>query len=190
MRDPIEEKWNSITHAVGIGIFLSTLFYGSIATKVLSFVLLSTYTLSVLYHASERDSVRGTMRMLDIASIQLSIYGSSLVYVTLLGGSLWACFGLLSLGVLSVRYVILKYNAWYFEKYLVHSCVFSGIVCLTSVLFLVDGGNCDKLSYFLAGCLVYLTGLFFYVQDEKRWYHTVWHIFVLLGSLIHLLGTI
>jgi hemolysin III len=189
MRDPREEKWNSITHAIGVGIFFPTLFSASPTTRFLSLVLLSTYILSVLYHASEAESVRSTMRMLDIASIHASIYGTSVVYAALLGAPYAVCFSLVILGMASIRYVVVKYDSWYFERCLVPTCMLSGSICLVTILCLPIEGSQDILSYFLAGLLAYVFGLIFYVNDERRWYHTIWHVFVLLGSLIHVIGT-
>ena len=39
--------------------------------------------------------------------------------------------------------------------------------------------------WLLAGGLFYLTGLNFYFKDDKRFYHSIWHLFVLAGSICH-----
>ena len=33
--------------------------------------------------------------------------------------------------------------------------------------------------------LLYTSGTYFFAHDSRRHYHTVWHIFVLLGALAH-----
>jgi hemolysin III len=191
MRNSSEEKWNSITHAIGIGVCLAMLWDGSIITRALSAVLLLTYSFSVLYHAAEKESIKDVMRMLDIISIQLSIYGTSILYAILMGGGFWSCLLLAFLGTVSVQYIVASYGKESFEKYLVPLCVLSGAACLTVILSLVEKNTGTLLYYFLVGCAAYLVGLAFYVKDnEKEWYHTIWHIFVLIGSSIHIVGTI
>jgi len=44
------------------------------------------------------------------------------------------------------------------------------------------------LVYFAIGTAIYLLGLIFYLRDYKKWYHTMWHLFVLVAALIHLAG--
>ena len=42
-----------------------------------------------------------------------------------------------------------------------------------------------SLLLLLAEGLLYTSGTYFYAHDSRRHYHTVWHIFVLLGALSH-----
>lgn len=37
----------------------------------------------------------------------------------------------------------------------------------------------------LAEGVLYTSGTYFYARDLRRHYHTIWHIFVLLGALAH-----
>lgn len=40
----------------------------------------------------------------------------------------------------------------------------------------------------LAGGLSYTLGLIFYAMEERvRYFHAVWHVFVMAGSLLHFL---
>ena len=43
----------------------------------------------------------------------------------------------------------------------------------------------EGLYWLLAGGIFYTLGVYFYYNDHKKWYHTVWHIFVLAGSACH-----
>ena len=40
----------------------------------------------------------------------------------------------------------------------------------------------------LIGGLFYTGGIFFYVQKKRRWFHGIWHLFVLFGSIAHYLS--
>jgi hemolysin III len=42
-----------------------------------------------------------------------------------------------------------------------------------------------EITWLLAGGLCYLAGAIFYFNDEKRFYHSIWHVFVLAGSICH-----
>jgi hemolysin III len=39
--------------------------------------------------------------------------------------------------------------------------------------------------WILAGGLSYTIGVYFYVKGDKNYFHTVWHFFVLLGTIFH-----
>lgn len=39
--------------------------------------------------------------------------------------------------------------------------------------------------WILAGGLSYTVGVYFYVKGLKSYYHTIWHIWVLLGTVFH-----
>jgi hemolysin III len=42
----------------------------------------------------------------------------------------------------------------------------------------------------IIGGLFYTTGVCFYVQKKKKFFHAVWHVFVLMGSLSHYLSVL
>ena len=37
----------------------------------------------------------------------------------------------------------------------------------------------------VAGGLSYTFGIIFYIKDHRRYYHAIWHLFVLGGSIFH-----
>ena len=39
--------------------------------------------------------------------------------------------------------------------------------------------------WLMAGGLFYMLGILFFAQDHKRFYHALWHLFVVAGSLCH-----
>jgi hemolysin III len=39
--------------------------------------------------------------------------------------------------------------------------------------------------YLMLGGLFYTFGTFFFMKDKKRYFHSVWHLFVLAGSTFH-----
>jgi hemolysin III len=37
----------------------------------------------------------------------------------------------------------------------------------------------------MIGGLSYTLGVYFYVKDNKLYFHSIWHLFVLLGTIAH-----
>jgi hemolysin III len=48
---------------------------------------------------------------------------------------------------------------------------------------LVDNG----FYLLLAGGVSYTLGVYYYINDSKPYYHAIWHLFVLGGSIFHYL---
>ncbi|XRK15759.1 channel protein (hemolysin III family) [Elusimicrobium posterum] len=41
------------------------------------------------------------------------------------------------------------------------------------------------LIFLVIGGLLYSGGVYFYIRKDKEFYHGIWHIFVLLGTIMH-----
>jgi len=44
--------------------------------------------------------------------------------------------------------------------------------------------------YLLAGGVAYTIGTYYYNNDDIRYNHTIWHLFVMAGTVLHLIGLI
>ncbi|MBP6558556.1 MAG: hemolysin III family protein, partial [Flavobacterium sp.] len=53
---------------------------------------------------------------------------------------------------------------------------------------LIDTVPLEIFWWILAGGLSYTVGVYFYVKSYKYYYHTIWHIFVLLGTMLHFMA--
>ncbi|NVJ47571.1 MAG: hemolysin III family protein, partial [Cytophagia bacterium] len=53
---------------------------------------------------------------------------------------------------------------------------------------LVQKLSFQTLFWIGAGGLSYTVGVFFYVKSEKLYYHSIWHLFVLGGTLAHFIA--
>ena len=42
-----------------------------------------------------------------------------------------------------------------------------------------------SLLWILAEGIFYTSGTYFFAHDDRRYFHGIWHIFVLLGSVSH-----
>jgi hemolysin III len=46
----------------------------------------------------------------------------------------------------------------------------------------------EILNWIFAGGISYTLGVYFYIKDHKKYFHTIWHIFVLIGSILHFIA--
>jgi hemolysin III len=55
------------------------------------------------------------------------------------------------------------------------------------IVFETFKNNIDPVGFWLivAGGLSYTVGTIFYIKDNINYFHTIWHIFVLAGSILH-----
>ena len=183
-----EEKWNSITHAIMLGFFLSNCFSNYDSKIIYSVGMSVAMFFSVLYHASERINIKAWFRKLDMLSIHIAIAFSGLAYIVKYGDPLYV-YPVSTVGVLGIVYTLHFFEKPYFEKWVPRSYMFFGLLTFVlTFVSIVSSTNLQNSYFFVAGIFIYLTGLLFYVKDMKEWNHMIWHIFVMLGSLIHFFG--
>ncbi len=194
-----EEVANSITH--GIGVLLSVVglilliivasLYGN-AWHIVSFSIFGTalvvlYSASTLYHSARDPKLKLKLNKFDHASIYILIAGTYTPYtlVTLNGVWGWTIFGLQwGLALTGVIYKVWFYN----EKYR----VLSAFLYLAMGWMFVIGMDplLSKLSeggirWLFIGGMFYSLGVIFYIFKKVPYFHTVWHLFVLGGSISH-----
>jgi len=192
-----EEIANAITH--GIGAFLSLA--GTVALLVAAFMhsdgpgifsaffygisLISLYTFSTLYHAAAGPGKK-ILQKLDHCSIFFLILGSyAPLCLVLVGGTAGRALFLAN-AVCAVSGVVLncvdirRFHKLSLAMYLIMgwSCVF----VLPPVFARTDMGGRVLL---VAGGLLYSGGVYFYVNHKHHYMHSVWHLFVIGGSVAH-----
>ena len=189
VKHPEEERWNSITHAVGLGLFLGASCYcTSLVEKWYCLGISFTMLLSVLYHGVDNIRLKEVFRMLDMVSIHILIAVTSVCYLVIYGGSVLQCLPSAVIGIVCALYVFRKYDTLSVQHGSVLLYISSGILCLISVMMVSGDAHYGSFCYFIIGIVVYLLGLVFYLRDHKKWYHTMWHLFVLFGGILHLVG--
>jgi hemolysin III len=60
-----------------------------------------------------------------------------------------------------------------------------GWIIVFAIKPLIDTINTAGIIFLVLGGLFYSGGVFFYVRKDKEFYHGIWHIFVLLGTIMH-----
>jgi hemolysin III len=60
-----------------------------------------------------------------------------------------------------------------------------GWFVVVAVVPLIHGLGWHGLAWLGAGGLAYTLGMFFFALDRLRYFHALWHLFVLAGSVAH-----
>jgi len=196
-----EEIWHAITH--GLGLFLSIIAlvmlvsFASIGGNTLHIIsasvygtaLLLMYGSSTFYHAISHHKIKLLLQKFDHSAIYFLIAGTYTPIVLLSVGGFegWAIFSfewtLASIGI----YLKFRYPNR-FELFSLIAYVVMGWIILLSISTLK--ANIDPVGFWLivAGGLSYSGGVIFYIKDHINYYHAIWHIFVLVGSILQFLA--
>jgi hemolysin III len=181
----------SITVSLGSGalITLSAVRGGALritAVSVFCFCMIALYAASTLYHAARRPGPKSALRVLDHVSITLLIAGTYTPFclVSIGGAKGWWLLGTVwFLAALSMAFE--SFFIGRFKK--ISLAIYLGLGWLAAFMWKDFFANIPSagLWLILAGGLFYSGGIYFYIRKDKEFYHGVWHIFVLGGTLCH-----
>ena len=156
------------------------------SVAVFGTTLVLLYTASTLYHSIPLLKAKRVLRILDHAAIYLLIAGTYTPFtlVTLKGPWGWSLFavvwGSAIAGILFKTFAIGRARILSVLLYVVMGwCV---VVAIRPLLAALAPGGVTLL---FAGGLAYTLGLAFYGWKSLRYHHFLWHLFVLLGSVLH-----
>ncbi len=200
-----EEICNMVTHIVGgalgiLALVLCPIFaashhnvYGIVSGALFGFCMLVLYAISSVYHGLH-PTVFGkrVLQVLDHCSIFLLIAGTytPIALCTLRAHSPalgWSLFGIIwalaALGITLNAIDLKKYDRFSMACYLLMGWC---IVLRIDLVYLLIGKTGFWL--LLAGGLAYTAGAVLYLMGRKRRYaHSAFHVFVVIGSLLHFL---
>lgn len=194
-----EELISSISHGVGAGLAVAALVVGVVASAmrgsawcvvsvaIYGSMLIILYTMSTIYHGLRPNNGKKVFRVIDHCSVYLLIAGTYTPYtlVTLRGPLGWTLFGIVwgaaVLGITLNVIDLIRFSKFSMICYLIMGWA---IVLAIRPLFLkLAAGGVILL---LAGGVAYTVGAVLYLIGKKKKYiHSVWHFFVLAGSILH-----
>lgn len=193
-----EELSNGISHILGVLFCLiATPFLVLIAIKehdlitvlsvfIFGLGMLLVYSFSSFYHLVQKENTKRLLNIADHISIYYLIAGtySPLMIVYLSRETAFIFLGIMWFMVLL---------GTFFKVFFTHRFKFFSVL-----LYLVMGWmivfvvkplwGIMPLSVFLwilAGGISYTLGVIFYVKSDKKYFHTIWHLFVLIGTVSH-----
>ncbi len=194
-----EEIFNSVSH--GVGALLSIIgasvlvtlaaCFGTGTAVVSSIIyglsLIILYTMSTLYHAFPFHKVKRLFRIFDHSSVYLLIAGTYTPFTLItLQNSPKGRYIFIAMWVCTVIGILL--NTLNVEKFKWVSLVLYVGMGWTAIFAIKDiAAALPKNGLFLliAGGIAYTVGIVFYVMKKVKYMHSVWHLFVLLGSILH-----
>ncbi|GLQ47899.1 hemolysin III [Dyella lipolytica] len=198
-----DELASSVIH--GIGILLSILGLvvlvvraadtgtasDVLASAVYGMSLVLLYTASTLYHTIRTESARRLLRTLDHIAIFLLIAGTYTPFtlIALRGAWGWSLFGMVwSLALLGSALelgMLKRYRRFAVLLYIAMGWV--GMIAFRPLLAHLQTGGMVLL---LAGGAAYTLGVPFYLWRRLPYHHSVWHFFVLTGSVLQFLAVL
>lgn len=198
-----EEIANSITHGIGtalsviggIALIVFAALYGD-AWRIVSFTIYSVtlvilYLASTLYHSVRDSKLKRIFKILDHACIYLLIAGTytPFLLVSLRGPWGWTLLGVIW-GLALVGVIFKTFSAQRFRRFLVLGYLLMGWLCVIAGRELILRVPAEGLFWLALGGLLYTVGVLFYAWRKLPYGHTIWHLFVLGGSICHYLAVL
>ncbi len=193
-----EEIANAITHGIGALLAIAALVILIVkaaqegdARHVVSFSVFGSsmvilYISSTLYHALVGVRTKKVFRKFDHMSIFLLIAGTYTPFclAALKGWIGWTIFGVIW-GLAVIGIVLKALFTGKMEMLSTIAYVLMGWVILFAIKPLYDSVSGLCFTYLVLGGVSYTLGTFFFIKDKRPYFHSIWHLFVLGGSVMH-----
>lgn len=197
-----EELLNCVTHGLGavlgaVGLFLSMNVLlpvrnvtATVSMAIFCTAMIMLYTNSAVYHGWELTKAKKYFQILDHCTIFLLIAGTYAPYTLMVMGDALGKFIFATVALASVFGIALnlidmkKYRKISMACYLITGwCIIFAYHAISAAL------TPGQLMLLIGGGVAYTVGAVLYGLGVKvRYMHTVWHLFVLAGSLLHFLS--
>ena len=194
-----EELWNGLTHFTGVilsVIGIPLLFYfdnkltslSTLSIILFSFGLLLVYSSSSVYHFVINPRLKKKFQILDHISIYYLILGS---YAPVCLITLYEYSGInifITVLILSIIGTLIKlFFTGRFQIFSLLLYLAMGWLIVIDINFLFELLNIEAKLLLIIGGLSYTLGTIFYSLDKIKYFHSIWHLFVLAGSVSHYL---
>lgn len=192
-----EEIANAISHGIGalLSIFATVLLIvlgakkGDTAAIITAAFygasLITLYTSSTLYHSLSNKKAKKVFRILDHCNIFILITGTYAPISVLMIGKNVGYLLLISNLICCILGIVL--NAINIKKFKVISMilyVFMGWMCIFIAKPLIMAIPINQLLILFLGGVSYTIGIIFFAIKKIKYMHFIWHIFVLIGSVL------
>lgn len=200
-----EEIANMVSHIVGgaigiVALVLCVVFaaindntYGVVSGSIFGACMILLYTISSIYHGLRPDlTAKKVFQVLDHCAIYLLIAGTYTPivlcavreYNALLG---WSMFGVIW-GLAIIGIVFNSIDLKKFKKFSMISYIAMGWCTIILADKMIELLTKNGTILLIAGGVFYTIGAILYgIGSKRKYFHSVFHIFVIFGSLCHFL---
>ncbi len=191
-----EEIFNSVSHGIGAALSIAAIVLLCVfapkngmaiaSVSIYGSTLIVLYLMSCLYHAFTNMQVKKVFQIFDHVSIYLLIAGTYTPYcLVCLGGSFgWTIFGIIwGLAIIGITI----YSVFGNRMRKISSFTYVLMGWIVVIAFLPLRESLPKWSFVLlmTGGAAYTAGFPFYGLKRIKWAHSIFHIFVVAGSVLH-----
>ncbi len=194
-----EEIFNTFSHAAGMLLATAGMtvlivlgaIYGTawhvVSYTVFGLTMITLYAASTLFHAAARPRLKYYLNKFDHAAIYLLIAGSytPISLISLRGPVGWTLFG--SIWALAISGIVFK--IWFYSarwrRLSAWLYVLMGWLVVVAIVPVIRNVPPLSLWLLLAGGLAYTAGVLFYLKKRVRYFHFIFHLFILAGSICH-----
>ena len=192
-----EELINSITH--GIGALFSILclilmvvkasgLKEEVSVSLFGASMIVLYTMSTIYHALSKNlEGKKILRVLDHSNVYLLVYGTYIPISLLgVGDKLgWILFSFVSfITLVGIVLTCIKIDKFQVLEVICH--LLNGWSILIGINKIINNMGKIGLIYLLLGGIMYTLGSILYgIGTNKKYMHSIFHIFCLLGTMFH-----
>lgn len=193
-----EEIFNSVSHGIGgllsiagsvVLIVFCALYadaWAVVSASIYGASLIILYTMSTLYHAITNNKAKNFFRIMDHDTIFFLIAGTYTPFtlVTLRGPVGWVLFGIVW-GTAIIGIVLNSIDLERFRKPSVICYILMGWAIIFAIKPMINALPSVSLIFLLTGGIFYTVGIIFYALKKVKWFHSVWHLFTISGSVFH-----
>ena len=198
-----EEIANAVSHCVGAALSVAGMVVlivvaairssaiGVVSAALYGSSLILMYTFSTLYHSLTNFKAKKVFQIFDHCSIYVLIVGSyipiSLVMFGKLQGRLalgWSIFGI-NCACMIIGIILNAINLEKYKKVTLALDIIMGWLIIFSIKYVWQQVGLGGMVYLVTGGLAYTIGILFYKMKKTKYMHFIWHLFVMLGTIMH-----
>tara|TARA_Y100001970_G_scaffold293862_1_gene444024 strand:+ start:3210 stop:3860 length:651 start_codon:yes stop_codon:yes gene_type:complete len=197
----IEELANSFTHGfgfilsiIGFIILISISIQSGDIWRLSSYIIYGIsltilYLFSTIYHSVSSSRIKSIFRKLDHSAIYLLIAGTYTPVILISLRTTWVVFLLPIIWIMAIIGIYIKsFNIDKYEKLSLFFYIFMGWLSLIAIKPLINSVPIEAFILILIGGISYTFGVVFYLWRHLPFQHAIWHMFVLIGSILHYIG--